>query len=155
MTKTVLLLATACLASVWAADPPAPKFWSNSEFQQLEKTLPSKMDETKSGAQPMAAFPSHSALFFHREGSGLVEIHQKLADYVVVRSGEGAVMVGGRLADPKPGGPNELRGTILEGATRFPVAAGDVLYIPANTPHRMVVESGHQLNAMVIKVEEE
>ena len=48
---------------------------------------------------------------------------------------------------------NELRGTALEGGTKYPVSAGDVLYIPANTPHRTLVEPGKQLNVMVIKVQ--
>ena len=136
-----------------AAEAPGPHQWRAAEFSALAKTLAGKMDETKSGMQPLVQGPGFNAIVFHREGTGQAEIHEKLADFLTVRSGRGAVVVGGKAIDAKPTGPGELRGARIEGGTRYVVAAGDVLYMPANTAHQVVVEPGTHMDAVVIKVE--
>jgi mannose-6-phosphate isomerase-like protein (cupin superfamily) len=153
MTKLNTLVMLACLTPLSAADPTGAVLWKTTELKGMEKTLATKLDETRSGMNPLLKASGHSALFFHREGTGLVEVHEKLADFVVVRSGEGAVLVGGTVVGGKPSAPGEVRGSSIEGGTLYPVAAGDVLYIPANVPHQMQVKAGKQLNAMVIKIE--
>ena len=138
---------------VYAADSSGAILWSAHDFKGFEKSLVPKMDATKGGNAELIKEKTYNAIVFHREGSGPPEQHEKLADFMVVKSGEGAIQVGGKLIDAKPSGVNELRGSALEGGTKYPVSAGDVLYIPANTPHRTLVEAGKQLNVMVIKVQ--
>ena len=41
----------------------------------------------------------------------------------------------------------------LRWAIGHALAVGDVIYIPANTPHQMLVSGGKHLNAAVVKVE--
>ena len=49
--------------------------------------------------------------------------------------------------------PDEVRGkSDREGGIRYPIAAGDVLYIPANTVHQFLVEPGKSFTAMVVKI---
>ena len=50
------------------------------------------------------------------------------------------------------GGEFKLRGRAIEGATKYPIAAGDTLYIPANTAHQFLVEPGKNFTAMVVKM---
>jgi len=45
-----------------------------------------------------------------------------------------------------------VRGKSIEGGTKYPIAAGDVLYIPANTVHQFLVDPGKSFTAMVIKI---
>ena len=35
-----------------------------------------------------------------------------------------------------------MRGKSIEGGTKYPIAAGDTLYIPANVVHQFIVEPG-------------
>jgi mannose-6-phosphate isomerase-like protein (cupin superfamily) len=70
----------------------------------------------------------------------------------LIRSGEGAVLVGGKIVDGKPSGAGEVRGRAIEGGTRYPIAAGDILYIPANTVHQFFIEPGQSFTAMVVKI---
>jgi mannose-6-phosphate isomerase-like protein (cupin superfamily) len=153
MTKLNILLMLACLTPLFAADPTGAVLWKTTALNGMEKTLATKMDETKSGTGPLLNGSGYLAIFFHREANGQAEVHEKLADFVVVHSGEGAILVGGTVVGGKPSAPGEVRGTSIAGGTLYPVAAGDVLYIPANVPHQMQVKPGKQLNAMVIKVE--
>ena len=140
-------------APAFAADATGAMQWSAGDFQGLAKTLAGKMDETKSGAQPILTKPTHNALVFHREGTGEAEIHERLADFLVVRSGEGVFQVGGKIGGTHNTAKDEIRGKTLEGGTRYKVTAGDVVYIPANVPHRTIVEAGKHLDVLVIKVQ--
>jgi ribosomal protein L16 Arg81 hydroxylase len=70
----------------------------------------------------------------------------------MIRSGEGTVLVGGKIVEGKSSGPDEIRGKSIDGATKYPIAAGDILYIPANTVHQFLVEPGKSFTAMVVKI---
>jgi len=150
---TQFLIVAATLAPLYAADPTGAMFWSASDMKAKDKVLATKLDETKSGMDKIITMPNFNALNFHREGSGQSEVHEKFADFVIVRSGQGAIMVGGTSKNAKPTTPGETRGEGVEGGTRYEVKPGDVLYIPAGVPHQMIVEKGKELNAMVIKIE--
>ena len=56
------------------------------------------------------------------------------------------------MVEGKPTAPGEVRGKSIEGGTRYPIAAGDVLYIPANTVHQFLIAPGQSFTAMVIKI---
>jgi quercetin dioxygenase-like cupin family protein len=45
------------------------------------------------------------------------------------------------------------RGTAVTGGESHRVSVGDVVHIPANTPHQMLVDAGHQVTYFVVKVE--
>lgn len=128
-------------------------FWGATDMKKMDKDLATKMDETKSGMGKLITMPNFNALVFHREGSGQSEIHEKMADFVFIRSGQGAIMVGGISKNAKPTVPGETRGEGVEGGVKYKMGPGDVLYIPAGVPHQMIVEKGKEFNAMIIKIE--
>jgi mannose-6-phosphate isomerase-like protein (cupin superfamily) len=159
MVNKLLMLGSAALTvltlfPVRAADPTGAILWTAQDIKNVEKSLAQKVNsETKAADDHLMTEKTHNVLFFHRVGPGVPEIHEKLADFMVIQNGEGAVMVGGKLIDGKPSAPDEIRGKSLEGATKYKLRAGDVLYIPANTPHLTLVEPGKELDVMVIKVQ--
>jgi quercetin dioxygenase-like cupin family protein len=63
------------------------------------------------------------------------------------------VVVGGAITDSHATGPGEVRGTAVTGGERHRVSAGDIVHIPANTPHQMLVDAGHHVTYFVVKVE--
>lgn len=136
-----------------AADPTGAVLWSGGQLDALHKEASTHMDETKSGMNPLVKESKFNAIVFHREGPGPAEIHEKLADFLIVREGEGAVLVGGKAVNPKPTTAGEQRGDKVEGGTRYELKAGDVLYIPAAVPHQVLAEKGKFMNALVIKME--
>jgi len=88
----------------------------------------------------------------HKEGTALSEIHDHWAEFQIIRNGEGTMNLGGTLVDAKVTGPGETRGTALKGATGQPLRAGDLLYIPAGTPHHTLVERTKSQDKLIVKV---
>ena len=70
-----------------------------------------------------------------REAPGMVEVHEEDADIVYVQKGSATLVTGGRLQDGKATGPGEIRGMNLEGGEARELKPGDVVIIPAGTPH--------------------
>jgi mannose-6-phosphate isomerase-like protein (cupin superfamily) len=64
-----------------------------------------------------------------------------------VRSGEGAVLVGGDMVNR-----TGSLGTAIAGGTRHPVRAGDMLHIPAGTPHGYLVPDGGHITYVLVRV---
>ena len=46
----------------------------------------------------------------------------------------------------------EMTGTSIEGGARHEVSAGDVIHIPANTPHRVLVPKGAEITYLRIAI---
>jgi len=151
MKATLLLvvsLAATCSA-LRAADPAQPMFWSSAQQKDFDKSALSKLNADRHlGTERLL----DSAFVAFRNGNGEAELHVKQADLLMIRSGEGTVIVGGKMVEGKPSATDEVRGKSIEGGTRYPIAAGDMLYIPANTVHQFVVEPGKSFTAMVVKI---
>ena len=146
--KTTFLLVLACSIAV-AADPTQPMFWSSAQQKDFDKLALSKLNpERHLGTERLL----DSAFVAFRNGSGEAELHEKQADLLLIRSGEGTVLVGGKMVEGKSSAPGEVRGKSIEGGTRYPIAAGDVLYIPANTVHQFLIAPGQSFTAMVVKI---
>ncbi|MCU1334589.1 MAG: hypothetical protein JWO19_170 [Bryobacterales bacterium] len=142
-------LVVMCSVALVAADPAQPLFWSSGQQKDFDKQAQSKLNpERHLGTERLL----DSAFVAYRNGPGEAEIHEKQADLMMIRSGEGTVLVGGKIVEGKPSAPDEIRGKSIEGATRYPIAAGDILYIPANTVHQFLVEPGKSFTAMVVKI---
>jgi len=70
-----------------------------------------------------------------REKPGLVEIHSKDADVIHVLDGKATFVTGGKIVDAKEIAPDEVRGASVEGGQVTQLAKGDVIVVPAGTPH--------------------
>jgi mannose-6-phosphate isomerase-like protein (cupin superfamily) len=147
--KAIVPLAIASMILLRAADPSEPMFWSANQQKDFDKQAFAKLSpERHLGTERLM----DSAFVAYRDGSGEAELHENQADLLLIRSGLGTVLVGGKMIDGKPTAAGEMRGKAIEGAKRYPIAAGDVLYIPANTVHQFVIEPGQHFTAMVVKI---
>ncbi len=70
-----------------------------------------------------------------REKAGVAEVHTKDADIIYVQDGSATFVTGGTVVDPKPTEPNEIRGKEITGGESRVIAKGDVIIVPAGTPH--------------------
>jgi uncharacterized protein GlcG (DUF336 family)/mannose-6-phosphate isomerase-like protein (cupin superfamily) len=70
-----------------------------------------------------------------RDGPGKAEIHQLDTDIFYVLEGTATLVTGGKVPDAAPIGPNELRGSRIEGGESKTIAQGDVVVVPHGTPH--------------------
>ena len=133
-----------------AADA-APVFWSAAQMKAMDETLAARVDPSP-GVNMAGARLLSTANAIYRTGPSQAESHEKQADFIVVRGGEGTIIVGGRMLGGKLSRPDEIRGDSIEGGTPHRVAAGDSLYIPVNAPHQFVVEKGKHLALTIIKI---
>ena len=62
-------------------------------------------------------------------------VHEQEAELVYVVDGSATLTVGGKLRDPKRLNPANLTGSSIEGGDSRPIAKGDFVMIPENTPH--------------------
>jgi mannose-6-phosphate isomerase-like protein (cupin superfamily) len=93
-----------------------------------------------------------SATLIYRDGHSEAEAHADRADFIVVRSGDATILIGGTIMNPRPSGASEVRGDAIEGGKPYRVSAGDSLYIPVNVPHQFLVEPGQHLVTVIVKV---
>jgi glc operon protein GlcG len=70
-----------------------------------------------------------------RDKAGVAEVHTKDADIIYVQDGSATFVTGGAVVDPKPTEPNEIRGKEISGGETRTIAKGDVIIVPAGTPH--------------------
>ena len=94
--------------------------------------------------------------FLYRDADGFPEQHDNIVDVVFVQSGEGTLQLGGTVIDKKAtGGPGEFVGSRLDGGSRHPLGAGDVIHIPATIPHAFLVPKGKHITYVLVKFPEQ
>ena len=137
----------------FAADPAGFNIWRAGELKGFEKSLAPKMNKQKVATQNLSSYGNHLAMVAHREGNGEAELHQSMADVFVAQSGEATLVVGGKIPSPRNTAPGEVRGASIEGGTKHKLAAGDIVHIPANVPHQLLLDNGTQFTYFVVKVD--
>jgi glc operon protein GlcG len=71
----------------------------------------------------------------HRDKAGVAEVHEQDADIIYVLDGSATFVTGGSVVDPKVTGPGEIRGREITGGETRTISKGDVIIVPAGTPH--------------------
>jgi mannose-6-phosphate isomerase-like protein (cupin superfamily) len=155
MSKTVLVAALLCAAPVMAAaaEPEGFVMWPGTELRSYGQKLAPKMNAGKVATERLATWGNHFAMIAHREGDGESELHETQADVFFVQSGEATLVVGGEVEGGKTTAPGEIRGPSIKGGSKHPLAAGDVVHIPAKTPHQLLVAPGKKFTYFVVKVD--
>lgn len=149
MKNTPLLLIAACLLPLHGAGPAQPILWSAQQLAGIDQNAVSKLNPQRHlGTERLL----DAAFIAFRDASGDAELHQNAADLILVRSGAGAVLAGGNMTEAKSTAAGEMRGKSIEGGTKYPIAAGDMLYIPPNLVHQFWMEPGQSFTALVIKL---
>jgi mannose-6-phosphate isomerase-like protein (cupin superfamily) len=87
----------------------------------------------------------------HRTAPGKVELHVKETDVFHVLEGEATFVTGGTMVGVKETGPGQQLGTDIQGGQTHHLTKGDVIVIPAGTPH-WFKEIPHSITYYVVKV---
>ena len=154
MKKAWLALAVlAAAAPLRGAEPSGITVWSAAELKAFGKKLSPKMDPKKLALEQFPTFGNHFALVAHREGDGESELHDKHVDMFVVQTGEATLVTGGEIVGGKTTAPGEVRGASIKDGQKRPLVPGDIVHIPARTPHQVLVAPGKELTYFVIKID--
>src|ERR1700737_2951586 len=125
-----------------AAEPAGYKHWTPAELKERTKALSPKIDAHKIATERLANFGNYHALAVRREGSGQAELHEHWADLFVVQSGTATLVVGGTIPNAKTNSAGEIRGPTIMGGTPQKLSPGDIVHIPARTPHQVLLDPG-------------
>jgi mannose-6-phosphate isomerase-like protein (cupin superfamily) len=157
MRLAVRALALALLASpVFAADHADFRLWKADELRKRDLALSKNVGPDHSSRETLADFGDHRFRFLYRDADGFPEQHDNIVDVVFVQSGEGTLQLGGTMVDKKAtGGTGEFVGSRLEGGSRHPLGAGDVIHIPATVPHAFLVPKGKHITYVLVKFPEQ
>jgi len=71
----------------------------------------------------------------HRTGPGEVEVHEKETDIIYVLDGQATFVTGGTMVGGKTTSPGQLLGTDIRNGQSHHLSKGDVIVVPAGTPH--------------------
>ena len=71
----------------------------------------------------------------HRDKPGQSELHEKDTDVFYIVDGSATFVTGGKMLEGKSTGPNEIRGSGIDGGDTHQLNKGDVIVIPAGVPH--------------------
>ena len=111
-------------------EPPSPKntvrYFSSSAVQQSFSTGSALFQED--------GVP-YSIITSRRDKPGVVEIHLRNNDLMFVQEGSATLVTGGTVVAPHSEGPDEIRGESIVGGEVHELSKGDVVVVPAGTPH--------------------
>jgi uncharacterized RmlC-like cupin family protein len=132
-----------------AADPDGYAQYSTTDLKT--RVDAAKPDDHKVRMDRVANWGNHSLLAIRREADGEAEVHDTQVDVIFVKSGEGTLILGGTVVEPRTTAPGEIRGKSIKGGVSKKMAAGDVIHVPAKIPHQMLVPKS--LSFEVVKVD--
>lgn len=136
-----------------SAQDKAEVFSSKSVASQLQ-ALAETAKASGSGGATLGDYGSHAIKLSARTTSGGAEVHAHYDDVFVVSEGTATLVTGGTVLDAKTGEDGETKGSGIQNGTSHAIVKGDIVHVPAGTPHRLIIAPGEVFGAVVVKVKE-
>ena len=134
--------------------PEGFEHWSAASLKQMGQEL--KKDAAKSAqhlaSRRLADFPNDLFMLAHREEDGQPEWHETMVDVFFVESGSATLLVGGTLVGAQETEPHEKRNGTIQGGVKRKISSGDIVRIPAKTPHQILLDGSREFTYFVVKV---
>ncbi len=147
-----------CLAASHATQKEGVEHLSRNTLKGYSAKLAAKEPTEFGGKRTKAAMEqigdrgNYTYAILRRDETGEPEVHANWADIFVVQDGSGSVLTGGQVKGAREISPGEQRGGEILGGTQQKIAAGDMVIIPATTPHQVHVSPGSFVTYFVVKV---
>jgi len=100
---------------------------------------------------PLVAAPDLTVTGSHRDKAGQVEVHDKETDVIYVIEGEATFVTGGTATGLRSTKAGQSLGTDIKDGESHHLTKGDVIVVPAGTPH-WFKEVPKSVNYFVVKV---
>jgi mannose-6-phosphate isomerase-like protein (cupin superfamily) len=155
MNRIVIILALALSVVAAEAQNKAPaQVYSGVEIQHQLQQLATQAKEKGSSGATLGDFGSHALKLSVRTSSGGAEIHAHFDDVIVVTQGTATLVTGGALVDSQTGSGGESTGTSIRDGVSQSIVVGDIVHVPAGTPHQLLIPKGTLFSALVVKIKE-
>lgn len=135
-----------------SAQDKAEVFSGRSIASQLQALAHAKASAS-SGAT-LGDYGSHAIKLSVRSATGGAEVHAHYDDVFVVIEGTATLVTGGAVLDAKTGEDGETKGNGIQDGTSHTIVKGDIVHVPAGTPHQLIIAPGVVFGAVVVKVKE-
>ena len=156
MKRTLVWFAVLFLALVAHGAAAQAQAVSKDGFEHLSaaalKGFVDELAAAKKTSRPLSDRGNLTYAASRRDATGSAEVHEAWTDVIVVLSGKGTFIVGGTVTEGKPTTSGEIRGSAIAGGTRNAVGPGDVIVIPAGTPHQLELAAGDAIAYFGAKV---
>jgi mannose-6-phosphate isomerase-like protein (cupin superfamily) len=105
-------------------------------------------------SETLREYPRHRVMLSFRSRNGEVEVHEHWADLFLVLSGAATLVTGGTVVGSRSIAPGETRGNSIEGGHHRELHPGEIIHVPAGTPHQFLVSSDKTITSLVLKMQE-
>jgi mannose-6-phosphate isomerase-like protein (cupin superfamily) len=151
-----LLLAGCFGLPLMAQDKPSD-YHSGAALESQQKRMMAAAAGSPTGAANLrlADYGDHALTMAARVKSGGPEVHEHWTDVLIVTEGQATLVIGGTVVNPVVrgvAGSGEMGGSDITGGTVQVVKKGDVINIPAGTPHWIKIAPGDTFAYMNVKV---
>jgi mannose-6-phosphate isomerase-like protein (cupin superfamily) len=154
MKRLLLLTTLPLLAIITYAQQNKTDYFSAQDIQKQLSGLTAKAESAGSSGATLGDYGSHKIQLSLRTKSGGAEIHAHYDDIFIVKQGHATLTTGGTITDPKTSPDGETKGSGITGGQTQEISAGDVVNIPAGTPHQLKIPEGILFSSIVVKVKE-
>lgn len=128
--------------------------FSSADVQHQLAALEASAQSKGSDGTTLGDYRSHALKLSVRTQTGGAEVHAHFDDVIVVTGGKAELVTGGTVIDAHSGNDGETTGSGIRNGRTQSIAKGDIIHIPAGTPHQMILEKGSTFSAFVVKVRE-
>jgi mannose-6-phosphate isomerase-like protein (cupin superfamily) len=123
-------------------------------MEQAKPLRDKAVASTGAASETLQKYGVDYTMLSFRSKDGVAELHEKYADIFIVIDGSATLLTGGELANPTSAGNGDMHGTGILHAATASLAKGDIVHIPANTPHQLLIPNNGTLTYFVVKVKE-
>jgi mannose-6-phosphate isomerase-like protein (cupin superfamily) len=141
------LAAFAALVVVQRPVPAAENGISTPTYVDSQRVLD---NFDKKNANPLIPGDAYNVQTNKRTANGNIEIHEKETDIFYIIDGSATIVVGGTAVEPRQTRPGQMTARDIQGGANYNLKKGDVLVIPAGTPHWFKQVNG-SINYLTVK----
>jgi mannose-6-phosphate isomerase-like protein (cupin superfamily) len=137
------VLATLHLPRTGEPAPAAGRAPATSKLVNHAADLPAMIEKAKAaaatsprffGGDSLLVLPPYRVGLEYRTPKGIASVHKNDGEFMFVLEGEGVIVTGGTVVNPKDLGAN-IDGDALEGGTDNRMKKGDWIFVPKGLPH--------------------
>jgi len=152
--SAAILAVVALSSAAWAQNATVDHL-TPVELLEKAQQLEPQASQSGSASVKLAEYPNHYTMVALRKKTGGAEVHQNYADFFYVLRGKATLVTGGTVVDPTTVSPGEIKGSSVRDGATTALQEGDVVHIPANVPHQLVLPANSEFVYFVIKVKEQ
>lgn len=147
------MLAPSSAFAQQAAPKSATAFMSDKDIMALiEKAKADRKGDAPVVAEPILLIAPYKAQLEYRPAKAPAALHEKDAELMVVLQGAGNILTDGKMVGEKRVNSANLSGSDIENGVSHNVVKGDMILIPANTPHQVIPAGGQPIVLMTMHV---